>query len=249
MNKTKIVFLGAKPIACECLQFLLNNIVEFNIEIIAISTKENKAFDTEITLENIALMHNIPLFYDVDEMPLCDIIISVQYPFILKQKHIEKATKIAVNLHMAPLPEYRGCNQFSFAILEEKKEFGATLHLIDEGIDSGAILFEERFPIPENCWVNDLFKLTFEASIRLFESKIFDIINENFVAIPQNDLVHQRETSLHFRNEINRLKEIDISLPKNEINKIIRATSMPGFESPYFFQNGKKIFLEKLIEE
>lgn len=249
MNKAKIVFLGAKPIACECLQFLLNNLIEFNIEIIAISTKKNNAFDTEITIEKLATANNIPLFYDINEMPICDFIISVQYPYILKQHHIDKASKIAVNLHMAPLPEYRGCNQFSFAILENKKEFGTTLHLIDTGIDSGDILFEERFSIPENCWVNDLYMLAFEASIRLFKNQILNIIKGNFVAKPQQDFIKDRGTSLHFRNEINKLKEVDMTLSNTEINKFIRATSMPGFEPPYFFKNGKKEFLEKLIDE
>ncbi len=249
MIKTKIVFLGAKPIACECLQFLLNNTNEFNIDIIAISTKENKAFDSEITLEKMAESNNIPLFFDVNEMPDCDIIISVQYPFILKQQHIEKAKQVAINLHMAPLPEYRGCNQFSFAILENKKEFGATLHIIDSGIDSGDILFEERFLIPENCWVNELYNLTFEASIQLFKKQIFNIISPNYEPIPQQNLIAKRGTSLHFRKEINKLKEIDMALSVVEINKFIRATLMPGFEPPYFFKENKKIFLDKLLDE
>ncbi|GAG97315.1 unnamed protein product, partial [marine sediment metagenome] len=39
----------------------------------------------------------------------CDVLFSVQYDKILTKEQISKAKRIAVNLHMAPLPEYRGC--------------------------------------------------------------------------------------------------------------------------------------------
>ena len=65
---------------------------------------------------------------------------------------------------MAPLPEYRGCNQFSFAIVDGKKEFGTTLHKMEEGIDNGDIIAESRFDIPENCFVKELYELTYKTS-------------------------------------------------------------------------------------
>ncbi|MBK8684503.1 MAG: hypothetical protein IPN26_05660 [Bacteroidetes bacterium] len=75
-----------------------------------------------------------------------DFLISVQYHQILNERHIQKARTLAINLHMAPLPEYRGCNQFSFAILDQYPEFGTTLHVMDERIDHGDILFEKDSP-------------------------------------------------------------------------------------------------------
>ena len=61
---------------------------------------------------------------------------------------------------MAPLPEYKGCNQFSFAIIDEVNEFGTTIHEIEASIDSGPIIAEKRFFINNNLWVKDLYELT-----------------------------------------------------------------------------------------
>ena len=47
---------------------------------------------------------------------------------------------------------------------------------------------------------------------------------------------------LHYRNEINKLKRIDLSWDTDKINRYIRATSMNGFEPPFTVIGGKKIF-------
>ena len=52
-----------------------------------------------------------------------------------------------VNLHLAPLPRYRGRYSFTHAILAGDAYFGVTLHYIDEGLDTGPIIAERTFPI------------------------------------------------------------------------------------------------------
>jgi methionyl-tRNA formyltransferase len=241
MSQKRVVFLGSKPIGYKCFTHLLSVKEELGIDICGILTNVRKEFGEAHDLNALAAQHNIPVIADVADIPECDILYSVQYHKILKQAEIDKA-KLAVNLHMAPLPEYRGSNQFSFAIIDEKKEFGTTIHVIDSRIDHGDILFQKRFAIPENCWVNDLYKLTFEASLNLFKETLADIVNGFIICTPQSSLESEYGTSLHFRSEINDLKCIDISWDKEKINRYIRATSMPGFEPPYYMEDGKKMY-------
>ncbi|MEI8279762.1 MAG: formyltransferase family protein [Bacteroidota bacterium] len=205
-------------------------------------TQTRKEFGNEHDLVRLAHEHNITVFEKLDELPESDIIYSIQYHEILKPVHIQKAKQVAVNLHMAPLPEYRGCNQFSFAIIDGNKEFGTTIHQIDHRIDHGDILFQKRFPIPEHCWVNELYELTLDTSISLFKESISNIINDNYTPISQQSLESQYGTSLHYRNEIAELKIIDLNWDKEKIERHIRATSMPGFEPPYCLINGKKVY-------
>ncbi|MBX9448199.1 MAG: hypothetical protein KL787_00100 [Taibaiella sp.] len=108
----------------------------------------------------------------LDEIPECDIIYSVQHHEILKTQHIRKARSLALNLHLAPLPEYRGCNQFSFAIMDEARSFGVSIHRIDERIDHGALLFEKRFSISPDIWVEDLYQKSVNAGIELFKETL-----------------------------------------------------------------------------
>ncbi|WP_276133756.1 formyltransferase family protein [Polluticoccus soli] len=242
MVRKKIVFLGSKPIGYRCLQYLLGVQEQLNVEVSGILTQQRKEFSGDNDLVSLAKEYSVPVLESLDALPECDIIYSVQYHQILKGEHIRKASQIAVNLHMAPLPEYRGSNQFSYAILEEKSEFGTTIHQIDERIDHGAILFQKRFPIPDNLWVNDLYKLTFNASVLLFQQTLKHIVNGNYTPVSQQSLVHKYGTSLHFRQEVGDLKRIDLSWDREKIERHIRATAMPGFEPPYAEINGEKIY-------
>ena len=242
MHTKKVIFLGSKPIGYECLAHLISSKDSLGIEISGIMTNTRKEFGNEHDLNTLAAQNNIPVIGNLDELPECDIIYSVQYHEILKQQHIDKAGQIAINLHMAPLPEYRGSNQFSFAIIDGKTEFGTTIHRIDTRIDHGDILFQKRFPIPENCWVNELYQLTYKASLNLFKQTLAHIISGNYQLMPQQIMVGKYGTNLHFRKEMAALRQIDLNWQSDIIEKHIRATSMPGFEPPYCIIDGKKVY-------
>jgi len=240
--KKSIIFLGTKPIGYKCLKSLIENQDALNFQVAGVLTQKRKEFEKQSDLGQLAGEHQIPVFDDPSEMPKCDILYSVQYHKILRKEEIERARIIAVNLHMAPLPEYRGCNQFSFAIIDGMTEFGTSLHQIDPRIDHGALLFEKRFPIPENCWVQDLYDLTEKASFELFKESLRPLLNGDYPLIDQKSLEASRGFSLHFRKEIQALKQIDLNWPTEKIERHIRATSMPGFEPPFTSIGGQRIY-------
>jgi len=240
-----IIFLGSKPIGLWCLEHLLARQKELKVRIVGIRSKDNKNLQHKsliaVAKENgISVLESLDAISDL-ENPI-DHILSVQHHEILKEKHIRSATH-ATNLHMAPLPEYRGCNQFSFAIIDRAKEFGTTLHQMKPGIDDGDILFENRFPLSEKATVKDLYEETEKQSKRLWEAHIGDVLSGNYSATPQSELVTTRGTSIHYRAEIDTIKTIDITWPPEKIERHIRATYMPEFPPPYAFVNGRKIDL------
>jgi len=239
----KVFFLGSKNIGFECLKHIYDNQNNLGFKLIGVLTNPRGKKIIEYCREkSIMAVKNPDEFLDTGS---CDIAISVQYDKILKKSHISRAKEIFVNLHMAPLPEYRGCNQFSFAIIDSAKEFGTTIHQLEEGIDSGAIIFEDRFPISKNCWVNELYELTSQKSIELFKKSLPLIVSGNFEPKPQKSFLHKRKTSLHFRKEIEELKQIDLSWPRKKIERHIRATDMPDFDPPYTFINNQKVHFRR----
>lgn len=238
----KIVYLGAKTIGTNCFRFLLENAAGLNYEVCAVRSRESESGKDILRL---AEGHHVPPLSSLENIPECDIIFSVQHHELLKERHLQKARKIALNLHLAPLPEYRGCNQFTFAILENAIEFGVTIHEMDTRIDHGAILAESRFPIPENCWVKTLYDLSEDKALALFQDTLPDILTGNYVLKPQHELAPLRPSQLHFRNEIEDIKEIPLNLPAEEIDRRLRATMMPGFEPPYCRIGGQKIYFMK----
>ena len=232
-----VVFLGSKDIGFECLKILNLKSKEYEYNIAGVLTnKRGKAIVSFARKNNLNLLNSLEEYLNLRNV---DIVISIQYHEILKLDHIRKANDLAVNLHMAPLPEYRGCNQFSFAIVDEAEQFGTTIHMMDEKIDHGDILFEDRFEIPGGCWAEDLFRITYKKSIELFKSSLEKIILNEVTPRPQA-LYRDRKRSLHYRGDILELKNIDLRWDNDKIEKHIRATSMPGFEPPYTIINKKK---------
>lgn len=240
-----VLFLGAKKVGYECLNFLIQNREGLNINIKAVLSNDGRKFENA-NVKELAIANGIEYLDSLEEildLQNIDFLISVQYHLILKRRHINVARRLAINLHMAPLPELRGCNQFSFAILNGMSVFGTTLHRLEEGIDCGAIIFERRFNIPENCFVNELVEKTTLESVLLFKNHIGDIFNGNYQLKEQADFIQQRGTEIHFRKEIAEIKKINLNQSASTIIRQIRATAMPGFEFPYAEVNGEKIYL------
>ena len=239
----KIAFLGSKKIGLECLRSLYKRQNELGIKIDCVLTNSRGESILEFCKQNtIIVVNSLSELLKRDDF---DIGISVQYHKILKIEHIAKARDLFINLHMAPLPEYRGCNQFSFAIINEDLIFGTTIHRLEEGIDSGDILFEKRFPIPKNCWVDELYDLTYKHSVELFNQSLPKIISQSYKFKPQKSFQNKRRSRIHYRSEIDNIKNIDLSWDKEKIYRHIRATFMPGFEPPFTILHDQKIFLTK----
>ncbi len=244
----EIFYMGGKKLGYLCLNFLIQNKKDLEIKIKG-ALVNRAAEEKEFSLIELCRKEKIPVLKDLKEFenfPPVDIIIVVQYHEILKSVHIKKAKEIAINLHMAPLPEYRGCNQFTYAIINKDKEFGTTIHRLEEKVDAGAIIAEKRFPIPSGCFVYELYKITEEKSYQLFKENIKNIIQGNYKLIPQSKLIPQRGTSYHYRKEIEKLKHIKLEWEREKIERYIRATYMPGYTPPYFYIEGRKFYI---IEE
>lgn len=242
----KVVFLGSKEVGYAAFKHLIDFSNALKIEVIGVLSNDRKISDKSESILDLAQQSAVPIISHLDDLlnlPDFDFLISVQYHEILHQKHIDCAKELAINLHMAPLPEYRGCNQFSFAIIDGAKEFGTTLHVMEAGIDSGDLLFENRFPIQEQETVQSLHQKTTTASISLFKNSIENIFRKNYFRIEQSSLYQLRKPNFHLRNEVNRIKQIELSWEDEKIDRYVRATYFPPFSPPFTVINGKKIEL------
>ena len=67
-----------------------------------------------------------------------DLIVSIRYRRILRERAIAIPPKGVLNLHSGILPDYRGVMATFWAMLNEEPEIGASLHwIVDSGIDTG----------------------------------------------------------------------------------------------------------------
>ncbi|NPA32948.1 MAG: methionyl-tRNA formyltransferase, partial [Aquificae bacterium] len=78
-----------------------------------------------------------------------DCIVVVAYGKILPKEVLEVPRLGALNLHASLLPKYRGAAPIQRALMAGEKETGNTVILINERLDAGPILSQERIRIEE----------------------------------------------------------------------------------------------------
>lgn len=76
-----------------------------------------------------------------------DLIVSVACPYILKQPLLAMPRLGCINIHHAPLPQYRGMMPTFWQLYHGESSVGLTIHSMGEKIDEGSALLQERLAI------------------------------------------------------------------------------------------------------
>lgn len=158
MKKTSkpIVFFGSGPVAAESLVLLTEN---FAIE--AVVTKPRPAHHKgETPVLDVAERLGLPIKTvagktDLDTLfthkPFAsDVGVLVDFGIIVSQKVIDYFPLGIVNSHFSVLPEWRGADPITFAILSGQKKTGVSLMLLVEAMDEGPLLAYAEHEIDDN---------------------------------------------------------------------------------------------------
>ena len=178
----KVVFMGEKPLGHMCLKDLFKR----ECKIIAICTRKecNDLWWGEQKVRTFAENHGIPLIERRGIISIRpDIIISVLYPYIIEADIIESA-KFCYNLHLAPLPEYKGCNCGSHALINGDKRFGVTLHFMTSNLDNGAIIEKRYFPLSQKDTAKSLYEKAVKLGYKVWMDNIDKILKNRVVSTP-----------------------------------------------------------------
>jgi len=114
-----------------------------------------------------------------------DLLLSVLGNQIFKDPIINLAPKGCLNLHTALLPKYRGLMPTFWVLRNNEKYTGVSVFFVDEGIDSGPIIVQEKLEI-RNLTQEQLIKRTKKIGMELI-SKSIDLIQRNEVKLIEND--------------------------------------------------------------
>jgi len=167
-----------------------------------------------------------------------DIVFSLNYWKIIKKKYTQKF--IITNLHHSYNLTYRGRHMCSWAIINARKHnlwvHGTTMHIMDEHLDCGRIIYSYPCPIYENDTAYSLYKRCEELAERKF--------TENYLKILQGDYKTKKFPPGKFHySERDLTHQVDLSLPPIEIYDRVRALTFPGKPVPYAIVNGQVIEL------
>ena len=79
-----------------------------------------------------------------------DVIVVAAYGLILPQPVLELSRYGAVNIHASLLPRWRGATPIQRALLAGDRDTGISIMQMDAGLDTGAVLLQEKIPILED---------------------------------------------------------------------------------------------------
>lgn len=109
---------------------------------------------------------NAPEFIEFLRAERIDVLFH-QTPEILRAPVLRVPRIAVLNRHMSPLPAYRGAWPIFWQVANNEPEVGVTFHLVDEGIDSGAIVAQQRVRREENESMADLMQRLFDLAVPL----------------------------------------------------------------------------------
>jgi len=145
-------------------------------------------------LEKIACSHNTPCIYSPydrsDKMPGklsevdFDFILVACWPYLLSREIYQLANKAALNLHPSLLPLYRGANPVQEQIDKNEQNLGVSLHLLDDGYDTGDIVSQAGFELEQSQYrQNNIEDMAAKLGVKLYIEAVgqFDIQGWNII--------------------------------------------------------------------
>ncbi len=165
-----------------------------------------------------------------------EFVISFGYTHILKGELLRKESCPIINLHISYLPYNRGAHPNFWSFFDGTPS-GVTIHLVDEGIDTGSILFQKyvNFEKNERTFAQTHTRLRQEVESLFLDNKSA-ILSKDFTPIPQrgsgtyhrvNDLPTEfRGWDSDVQSEIERLDAILTSQEKDKLQLIDEIESV-----------------------
>jgi methionyl-tRNA formyltransferase len=115
-------------------------------------------------------------------------VIMMTFPFIITPDILVLPPKGFINFHYGKLPQYRGAEPIFTQIVKQEKQPSLTVHVVNEGIDSGSIIMQQVVTYNENDTYNGLQTKLADAGAKLIGSLIKILSFGKFIpAIPQDE--------------------------------------------------------------
>ena len=252
----KIIFMGTPDFSCPTLEKL---VADPEFEIVAVYTREPQIAGRGHKLQNspvhnLALQHNLKVatpktlrnseaqkeFTDLG----ADIAVVVAYGLLLPQEILDGTKMGCINIHPSLLPRWRGAAPIQRPIMEGDAETGITIIQMDKGLDSGDMIYQEKFALDGSETYKDLAQKLSEMGAEILVKTLKNLRDGKTVTIKQDS------TLMTYAKKIEKSEcEIDWTKSAEEIERKIRGLN--GSLEAHFFHNGEKIkiFAAEIVDK
>lgn len=247
MNSSPRIALAAnRQLGVQALEMLM----EAHMEPVALLLASGKSADAS-AMDMRRILPSTPTIFGkhfrseqgLEELAQLDVdyVLSVHFPYIIPQAVLDLPRIGSLNLHPALLPYNRGWHTPSWAILEQTP-YGATLHWVDAGMDTGDLALQRPVPVLPNDTANSLYGRVLDAELELLREAIPLLKSGQLPRVPQ-----QGPGTEHVKADLAAMRELhlDEQLPVGEVLRRLRAlTTSREDEAAWFEQNGERYLLQ-----
>ena len=195
----KIFFFGTPEFAVPTLEKLLNN---SNFEVLGIITQPDKRRGrgnqlTPSAVKQVAIAQNLPIWQpkrlkkspktlEILKNSGADAFVVVAYGQLLSPEILAMPKLGCINVHGSILPQYRGAAPLQWSLVHGETETGITTMLMDEGMDTGAMLLKAYTPIQLLDNVDQIAEILAQKGADLLIETLEKLANHQITPIPQN---------------------------------------------------------------
>ena len=234
-KQKRIVYMGTPEFAVAPLDALIRN--GFNIA--GVVTVADKASGrglkvNESAVKKYAVEHNIPVLQPVslkdpeflEALKAWNADLFVVVAFRMLPKVVWEMPKYGTfNLHAALLPQYRGAAPINWAVINGEKATGVTTFMLDEGMDTGKIIYREQCIIEPDETVGEVHDKQMEIGSELVVQTVEDILDEAVELRVQKSFVQGSEILKPAPKLTRELCHIDWNGKTKKIYNLIRGLS------------------------
>ena len=194
-NSLSILYFGTEEFAASILQQLLDS-QQFSV--IGVVTKPDQEIGRKKELYKspvkiLAEKNNLPIFQPESlknwslDIGHWDLSIVCQYGKIIPKTIIETPKFGTINVHTSLLPKYRGASPIQSALINGETETGVTIMQMDEQMDHGPMLAQEKISIdPDDTYII-LSKKMEPVAGKLLIQTISSWIKKEIIPQPQDE--------------------------------------------------------------
>ena len=168
-----------------------------------------------------------------------DYIVCVHFPYMLRRSVLDTARRGVLNLHPSYLPYNRGWHTPTWAILDGTPA-GASLHYVDESLDTGDIVCQKPAAIDPADTAHTLYAKLKKLEVEVFREGWQQIRNGRAKGTPPTDgqaTAHRRQSL--FDPAVQRL-DLDASVQTRDLLRQLRALTTNRLDEAAYFEAGTR---------
>ena len=164
----RVVFMGTPDLAAACLQALAT---AHDVALVVCQPDKPAGRGAQLTAPPVKVLAEqlgLPVIQpksartgelrDAMKATGAELAVVVAYGKILPKDVLEALPRGCINVHVSLLPRYRGAAPVQWSVIHGDAETGVTIMQLDEGMDTGPVLFEKRLAIDPAWTSGDLFE-------------------------------------------------------------------------------------------